>query len=112
MTDPGKKTEIIEVLGRSIVVRELTEGQMMVLSRYADQASSDRTDPRTKVGAVSKMLSVLEQAVVQEEDREFLEEQMILGNLDLGAMTRVVSVFQEAKPTNRAGRRATRSTAK
>jgi hypothetical protein len=107
MADPGKETRIIDILERSIVVRELTEGQMLVLSRYADQASSDRTDPRTKVAAVSKMLTVLEQAVVQAEDRQFLEDQMIAGNLDLGAMTQVVSVFQQEKPKNRATRRAT-----
>lgn len=107
--DPGKETQIVDILGRSIVVRQLTDGQMMVLSRYADLAASERTEVRAKVTAVGKMLTVLEQAVVQDEDRDFLEEQMVLGNLDLGEMTKVVTAFQE-KPVNRAARRGTRAT--
>lgn len=102
-------TRMVEILDRQIAVRELTEGQMMVLARYADTASTETVDTRQKIHAVARMLSILERAVVEDEDRRFLEDQMMDGKLELADMTAVVSVFKEEQPTNRAGRRASRT---
>lgn len=96
-----------EFRGRTIEVSPLTEGQLILLARYANRVASDGLDGRAKINEISKVMSILESAIVDAADREFLETEMAMGRLELSDMIEIVKPVEA--PANRAGRRATRT---
>lgn len=107
--DPGRETQVVLVRGRSIVVRKILDTQMMLLAREAKILQRDDVDVDRQLSAVDRMFRILESAIVQPSDREFLEELMLDGELDLRELTSFVTIFGEqedgaAKPKVRRGR--------
>lgn len=112
MTNPdeGRETRIVQVRERTIVVRRLVDTQIMLLAREAKVLQRDDVGMDRKLNGIDRMFRILESVIVQSEDREFLEELMINGDLDLTELMSFVSVFGEeaaqAKPKVRRGRQA------
>lgn len=80
---------------------------MMILAREAKVLQRDDVTPDRMVTAVDRMFRILESAIVQLEDKEFLEGLMLDGELDLRELTTFVTIFGEAdtaKPKVRRGR--------
>lgn len=106
--DPGLETRIVPVQGRSIVIRQLIDAQMMLLNRGARLLQRDDLDKESKLATVDRMFTILESVVVQPEDREFLEDLMAEGKLSLRDMMSFISAFnedqEEEKPKVRRGR--------
>jgi hypothetical protein len=106
--DPGRETRIVNVRGRNIVVRKIIDTQMMLLAREAKVLQRDDISADRQLTAVDRMFRILESAIVQPSDREFLEDLMLDGELDLRELTSFVTVFGEeegaAKPKVRRGR--------
>lgn len=102
--DPGKDTRIVDIKGRNVVVRQLTDAQMLLLSREGRLASKEGTEPTRRVAAIARIFDILESAIVQEEDREYLMDLTVAGNLQLGDMTSFITVFSEDEPKVRRGR--------
>ena len=97
--DPGKETRLVLVKDRNIVVRQLNDAQLLLLGREARLAS------------VGRIFDLLESAVVQEEDREYLMDLAVKGDLELNDMLGFIRVFAESeqKPRVRRGRYAKKS---
>jgi len=110
-SDPGKETRLVDVKGRNIVVRQLLDAQLLLLGREARLASKDDIDNARRLTAVGRIFDILESAVVQEEDREYLLDLTVAGQLGLKDMMNFIDVFgdQEAKPKVRRGRYASKS---
>ena len=109
--DPGKDTRIVSVKGRNIVVRQLTDAQLMLMSREARLAAKEDTDPSRRLTGAGRILDILESTVVQEEDREYLLDLTVAGDLELKDLMGFITAFQdeeEAKPRVRRGRYATK----
>lgn len=108
--DPGKETRLVEVRGRNIVVRELTDAQLLLLGREARLAMNTATDNTRRMTCVARIFDILESAIVQEEDREHVLDLTIAGDLKLADLLGFISAFQdeEAKPRVRRGRAATK----
>jgi hypothetical protein len=114
MTDPdtpdlGRETRVVDVRGRSIVVRRIIDTQMMLLARESQVLQRDDIDIKRKLSAVDRMFRILESSIVQQSDREFVEELMLDGELDLRELTSFVTTFsgdeeESAKPKVRRGR--------
>lgn len=106
--DPGLETRIVPVHGRSIVIRQLIDAQMMLLNRGARLLQRADLDKENKLATVDRMFTILESVVVQPEDREFLEDLMAEGKLSLRDMMSFISAFnedqEEEKPKVRRGR--------
>lgn len=105
--DDGKETRLVDVKGRMIVVRQLVDLQLMYLQRYAGILQKDDVDNLTKVNAIGTMLDILESAVVQPKDREYLTGLAIKGDLGLRDLMGFINVFtadKEEKPKVRRGR--------
>ncbi len=96
--DPGRETRLVPVQGRNIVVRQLVDAQMMLLNRGARLLQRDDLDRDAKMATVDRMFTILESVVVQPEDREFLEDLMAEGKLNLRHLMDFVSVFNEDEP--------------
>jgi hypothetical protein len=106
--DSGRETRVVDVRGRSIVVRKIIDTQMMLLAREAKVLQRDDIGTDRQLTAVDRMFRILESAIVQPSDRDFLEDLMLDGELDLRELTSFVTVFGEtevsAKPKVRRGR--------
>lgn len=108
--DPGRETRIVDVRGRQVVVRKIIDTQMMLLAREAKVLQRDDITADRQLTAVDRMFRILESAIVQPSDREFLEDLMLDGELDLRELTGFVTIFgsseEVTKPKVRRGRPA------
>lgn len=108
--DQGRKTQIVPVQGRNIVIRQLVDTQLMLLNRGARMLQRDDLDGASKSATVDRMFTILESVVVQPEDLEYLENLMTNGKLSLRDLLGFVSAFNEdeseQKPKVRRGRPA------
>lgn len=110
--DPGKETRLVPVKGRSIVIRQLQDAQLLLLAREARLAQRDDTDPTRRLAAVGRIFDLLESAVVQQEDKDYLLDLTVQGELALRDLTGFISAFadeEKAKPRVRRGRYASKS---
>lgn len=112
MVDPTPGTERpITVRDREISVRKLIDTQYMLLNRCAQILTRPAVEKEKKLETIDRMFTILESAVVKDDDREFLEDLMASGKLDLRELLSFVTVFEgddedgaEEKPKVRRGR--------
>ena len=109
--DPGKETRIFPLLDRQVVVRQLNEAQLALLAREAGRLSRGALEGKDAMIAVARIMDIMEQTVVQQEDRDFLTDQMIAGKLELRDLMGALTVFGEEAPTTGPVRRG-RTTSK
>lgn len=103
----GKETQLVDVKGRMIMIRQLVDLQLMYLQRYAGILQKDDVANNEKVLAIGTMLDILESAVVQPKDREYLTGLAIKGDLELKDLMGFITAFtadKEEKPKVRRGR--------
>ena len=96
--DPGRETRVVPVHGRSIVIRQLIDAQMMLLNRGARILQRDDVDGAHKLATVDRMFTILESVVVQPDDKEFLEGLMAEGKIKLKDLMDFISAFNEDQP--------------
>lgn len=104
--DPGKETQVVDVKGRSIVVKELVDAQLLILAREARLASNPETEGGRRMTAVARILDILETAIVQESDKEYVLDLATMGKLEMKDMLDFLTVFtgEDEKPKVRRGR--------
>lgn len=104
--DPGKETRIVDVRGKSVVVKMLLDAQLLLLAREARLAQSQDTESNRRMIAISRIFDILETAIVQESDREYCLNLAIKGELSLGDMLGFINAFsdEDEKPKVRRGR--------
>jgi len=104
--DPGKDTRIVPVKGRNIVVRQLNDAQLLLLGREARMAARDDTEQTRRLAAVGRIFDILESAVIQEEDQDYLLDLTVKGQLELKDMMEFITAFgdEAQKPKVRRGR--------
>lgn len=109
--DPGKETRLVDIKGRNIVVRQLTDAQLLLLGREARLAAKEDVEQHRRLAGVSRIFDILESAVVQEDDREYLLDLTVQGELQLSDLMGFITVFGEEKPKPkvRRGRYANRA---
>jgi hypothetical protein len=103
MTEPtpedlGRKTQIVPVGSKTIVVRELTDLQMMHLARYANILQREDVEISAKLDASGKMLNILHSCVANEADRQLLVEAEEAGEISLSDLVSFVKAFQAEEP--------------
>lgn len=70
----------------------------------------DDTEPQRRLAAIGRVFDLLESSVVQEEDREYLLDLTVAGNLELKDLLSFVTAFgDDEKPKVRRGRTVKRS---
>lgn len=109
--DPGKETRIVDVKGRNVVVRQLTDAQYLLLARESRLAMKESDDSLRRVTAIGRVFDILESVVIQGEDKEYLLDLTVAGDLELKDLMSFISAFseeEEPKPKVRRGRYATK----
>jgi hypothetical protein len=104
--DPGKNTRLVEIKGRTIVIKQLTDAQYALLARESQILQRDDIEKGRKVKGAARMFDVLESMVVQDGDRDFMTDQIAAGTITVSDMMEFVSTFAEPeeKPKVRRGR--------
>jgi hypothetical protein len=92
--DAGRETRVVPVGGRNIVVRMLTDTQMLHLMRHAKILSSDSVETPGKLDSMDRMLTILNSVVVQETDKDWLVQAQESGEVDIKDMVGWVNAFK------------------
>jgi len=92
--DAGRETRVVPVAGRNIVVRMLTDTQMLHLMRHAKILSSDSVEIPGKLDSMDRMLTILNSVVVQETDKDWLVQAQESGEVDIKDMVGWVNAFK------------------
>lgn len=108
--DSGRETRVIDVHGRSIVIRQLTGGQMMYVTREAKLLQETGVGTDRKMEGITGIFDVLESQIVQEDDRKYLIGLVAKGQVDVPDLLGFIREFakdeaEEEKPKVRRGRR-------
>jgi hypothetical protein len=108
MTDTATDTRVIDVNGRAIVVRQLKDAQIMLMSRDAMTLGKEDVSGVEKLQAAGWILDTIESAIVQVKDREYVLDTIRKGGLEIKDLLGFVSIFTGAetapKPVVRRGR--------
>lgn len=87
MSDEAKPTFTMPLAGREVTFRRAGIGQVIMLNRTArkrlDEAENAPDTQRAEVTsrAMAKVLDFIESLIVDPADREFVEDQMLQGNI-------------------------------
>lgn len=100
-------TRDVPVKGRNIVVKRPTDAQFLLLARETRLAQKEATDRGRRLEAIGRVFDILESVVISPDDKDFLMEQTVAGDLELADLTTFLSAFNEdedEKPKVRRGR--------
>lgn len=109
--DPGKETRLVSIKGKSIVIKKLTDAQLIIMGRDIARIEDDKLDPAAKLVAAGYIMDMFESAIVQGDDRDYVKGLARQGEIDLPDFLSFLSSFQAtdeatpvAKPVVRRGR--------
>lgn len=96
MTEPTRKSATLSLNGRDVTVMELTDAQMLHLSRHARILQSPTIDKDTKMESMERMGRILD-SIVSEADRDYVVGLQETGELTLAQMVEFVKAFGPKK---------------
>lgn len=105
--------DTVTIKGREIPIRKLNETQMMLLVREARLLQSSQ-DVNRKLRSIALMIDIVESAIIDPEDQEWLMGQAGTGNISFGEILQMAAPFEatvdgevtESRPVRRARARA------
>jgi hypothetical protein len=96
MTQVIDEKRTVTIKGREIAVRRLTDAQLTLASREGRLLQKDTIEARRKWDAIGRVLDILESAVVEEADREYLMDLTVARELELADMLPILKAFADA----------------
>jgi hypothetical protein len=109
--DSGRETRLVTISGRTIVIRQLVDTQIVHLNRHSRILQKADIDIPTKLDSVDRMFTILHSMVADSNDLAFLVEQEEAGEIELKDLLAFIKVFgddTEEKPKVRRGRPPTK----
>lgn len=111
-TPMERPIRLLRIGGKDVSFRGLTEGQYMQMVHEASIFSNENTPNDRRMKSLDRLFRVMFSLVVEPEDREYVEDQMADGEIDihvlLKALRDVYKVDDTAQPKVRRGRPAKR----
>lgn len=108
MTDTGVDTRLVPIKGREIVVKQLTDAQLVLMGRDASMLERTELDDRRKLRAAGDIMDMFESAIVQQVDRDYVFSLVRKGELELKDFLEFLTAFapepEVKKPAVRRGR--------
>lgn len=89
------ETRTVSILDRNIEVKEFKDAQIMLMVSEAKAVVRRDADIERRLDGVDRMLRLLESVVVNPEDKAWLIEKNISGELSMGDLTGFISAFSE-----------------
>jgi len=97
--DPGKETRLVDVKGRQVVVRRLTDAQYILMAREAKMLKRSDIGGERKMDATSRIFEILESGIVQDDDREYVVNLVAAGKVEISDLLALATVFATATET-------------
>jgi hypothetical protein len=106
MTDPETNIRVVDVKGRNVSIKPLTDAQLLLMSRDASLLQKDGVPNAAKLQAGGWILDAFESVIISDEDKAYCTLLMRMGELTLEDFIGFLSAFSEepAKPVVRRGR--------
>jgi hypothetical protein len=110
--DPGRQTRIVNIKDRQVVVRQLLDAQYGLMAREAStlkRAVANQDSTRVQ-RSTDLLMRTIASAIVQEDDRDYVDDLVAAGELELDDLKVILSVFntddqtEPTKPQVRRGR--------
>jgi ABC-type uncharacterized transport system permease subunit len=93
-------TRPVDIKGRTIQVRQLTDVQFAVMMREVSLIQGKNVDSRRAIEGIARILDAIESTVVDGDDREYLLNLMVNGELETPDLKPIILAFQDAdEPT-------------
>jgi hypothetical protein len=89
MTEPTRKTATVTINGREVTVYELTDAQMLHLTRHGQILDSPAASQDLKKEATLRTAKILD-SLITEGDREYVVDQQEIGELTLLSTVKLV----------------------
>ena len=103
------ETRPVDVRGREILVKQLNDAQLMLLLREAKLVQKEGVEAGRRLTAIGRLFDILESVVISEDDREYLTDLTVAGDLALSDLLGFINAFatevEQSKPTVRRARR-------
>lgn len=89
------ETRTVTILDRDIEIKEFKDSQIMLMVSEAKTVTRKSVDIDRRLDGVDRMMRLLDSVVVNPEDREWLVDKNIAGELSMGDLTGFISAFTE-----------------
>lgn len=101
------ETRTVTILDREIQIKEFKDSQIMLMVSEAKTVIRKTVDIDRRMDGVDRMMRLLDSVVVDPDDKEWIVEKNIAGELSMADLTGFISAFNEdsAEITPRAVRR-------
>jgi hypothetical protein len=106
MTDPEANIRLVDVKGRNVSIKRLTDAQLLLMSRDAALLQKEGIENAVKLQAGAWILDAFESVILSEDDKAYVTLLMRTGDLTLTDFIGFLSAFGEEpeKPVVRRGR--------
>ena len=85
------ETKTVTVLDREVAVKAFTDSQIMLMVSEAKTVTRKTADMNRRMDGVDRMMRLLDSVVVNEEDKEWIVEKNIAGELSMGDLIGFIS---------------------
>lgn len=114
MTEVAIDAKAIDIQGRPITLKKITVGQMALVMRESRRMQRDDVTGKEAMAALERVDTIVASLIVFDEDKEYVDELMAAGTLDITEMVQhVMAIYTEGsaeeKPKVRRGRPPKRS---
>lgn len=97
MTEPdatkstiAQPTKLVTIAGREMMVKGITDAQFMQLSHEAAVVGSDKLPGARQAKALDRVFRIIKSAIVEDDDKEYVEDQIADGNLTMPVLVKVL----------------------
>lgn len=90
MTEVAIDAEAIDIKGRPVTLKKITVGQMALVLRESKRMQRDDVTGKEAMAALERVDLIIASLIVFDEDREYVENLLANGTLDLTDMVRLV----------------------
>ena len=106
--DPGHETRPVKIKDRQVETRKLKDAQLLLMNREAQLVTRTDLPMDRRLKGAATLMDLLESAIVQESDRQWLTDLNVKGELELTDLMEILTVFgddkADEKPVVRRGR--------
>lgn len=106
-TNQGE-TRTITLGGRELEVKRLKDTQLLLMTHEAKVVARPGVEPDRVLEASSRLVDMLESAIIKPEDRGYFIDLMVRGEVEMSDLMQVLTVFsdkaEDSKPVVRRGR--------
>lgn len=110
MTEPVTAT--YPIAGREVKLKLPTEAQYAMLGTLGNRITNTALPPADRLKAVGQLMAIMLSMVVKPEDRNFVEDKVINGELGLADFTEAIRAFGEDQTSKKTTVRRARTAKK